>query len=229
MTDGSRSRAVLAIMAKAPKAGHVKTRLARTYSDAAVVELYRALVEDTIDLARSLQRLDLVAVCPRLDVSILEGWLPRDVRTIAQRGSGLADGLRSAFDALCTPDRRRVVAFNADSPHLDPAVLVSAFDALDRYDLAVGPCDDGGYYLVGATASYPALFERPALGTASARDALIAQARLLRLSTCLTEEHYDIDLPEDVDRVARELADRPARAPRTAGLLAKWKPDGLGG
>ena len=44
---------VLAIMAKAPRRGHVKTRLSPAYAPEDVVRLYRALVEDTIDLGRA--------------------------------------------------------------------------------------------------------------------------------------------------------------------------------
>jgi len=224
MMDSIRASGVLAIMAKAPRRGHVKTRLAPAYPSTAIVELYRALVEDTIDLARAVPGKEIAAVCPASDLDIVRRWLADDVEIVAQRGVGLADGLRSAFNALCTAEGRPVVAFNSDSPHLDAEVLASAFDALASHDLVVGPSDDGGYYLVGATVSRPELFDPPAMGTSSARDALIARARRLGLSIWMADEHYDIDLPDDVERVARELADRPARAPRTAALLAKWKP-----
>ena len=138
-----------------------------------------------------------------------------------QRGRGLADGLASAFEVLCEPPRR-VIALNGDSPHLPPSVLESAFSALADHDVVVGPCEDGGYFLVGATRMHVGLFDPQTTGTDSALDALISQTRRLGLSSAVTAGHYDVDMPTDLARLARELATHPERAPRTAVLLADW-------
>jgi len=127
---------VLAIMAKAPRAGHVKTRLSSVYPPALVVQLYRALIEDSIALARTVG-VSIAAVCPADDAEKIAAWLPSDVRVVPQRGQGLAAGLSSVFERLCEPPRR-VIAFNGDSPHLPPAVLESAFAALADHDLVFG-------------------------------------------------------------------------------------------
>ena len=207
-------------MAKAPRVGHVKTRLASVYPPALVIQLYRALIEDTIELTRGVGA-GIVVVCPAGDAEEITAWLPSDIRVVPQRGRGLADGLASAFERLCEPSRR-VIAFNGDSPHLPAAVLDSAFAALADHDLVFGPCDDGGYYLVGATAIHGGLFDSRAMGTETALDALTAQARRLGLSSTVVAEHYDVDVPADLARLAQELLTRPDRAPRTAGLLAQW-------
>ncbi len=211
---------VLAIMAKAPRAGHVKTRLSSVYPPALVVQLYRALIEDSIALARTVG-VSIAAVCPADDAEKIAAWLPSDVRVVPQRGQGLAAGLSSVFERLCEPPRR-VIAFNGDSPHLPSAVLESAFAALADHDLVFGPCDDGGYYLVGATRAHAGLFNPHAMGTGSALDALIAESRRLGLSSTVTAEHYDVDVPEDLARLTHELLTRAERAPRTAALLERW-------
>ena len=211
---------VLAIMAKAPRAGHVKTRLASVCPSALVVQLYRALIEDTVALARAVG-VSIAVVCPAADAEEITAWLPSDVRVAPQRGHGLADGLTSAFEFFCEPPRR-VIAINGDSPHLPPAVLESAFSALADHDLVFGPCDDGGFYLVGATRTHAGLFDPQAMGTGSALDALIAQTQRLGLSSTVTAEHYDVDVPADLARLSSELMTRPERAPRTAALLAQW-------
>jgi uncharacterized protein len=212
---------VLAIMTKAPRAGRVKTRLAAVYTPEAIVALYRALVEDTIDLAR-FGGVRAVAVCPAGDEAEVAQWLSSDVDVLPQRGEGLAAGLASTFEQLCSPPGRRVIAFNADSPHLPAVVLESAFAALANDDLVVGPCDDGGYYLVGATRPHAGLFDATAMGGDSACSVLLAQASRLGLRTSLVAEHYDIDLPTDVVRLAGDLASEPQRASRTAAILASW-------
>ena len=212
---------VLAIMAKAPRAGHAKTRLASAYPLAGVIQLYRALIEDTIALGRAVG-VSIVIVCPEGDAEEILDWLPSDVRVVSQRGRGLSDGLASAFELLCAPPRR-VIAINGDGPHLPLAVLQDAFAALADHDLVFGPSDDGGFYLVGATRAHAGLFDPHSMGTDGALGSLIAQTRRLGLSSTVTAEHYDVDVPADLARLANELFTQPERAPRTAALLAQWQ------
>jgi uncharacterized protein len=220
---------VLAIMMKAPRPGRVKTRLTPAHSPEQVVALYKALVEDSIGLARRVPA-RIVAVCPADDQPDLVQWLPSDVSVVPQRGAGLAAGLYSTFDALCGEAARRVIAFNADSPHLPAASLESAFTSLIDADLVVGPCDDGGYYLVGAKRAHEGLFDAAAMGRESACEALLNEASRLGLRVALNAEHYDIDLPQDLVRLAAELVHDSARAPRTAAILASWaNPSANGG
>jgi rSAM/selenodomain-associated transferase 1 len=213
---------ILAIMMKAPRAGRVKTRLGAAYPAEQIVELYRALVGDTIDLAR-LVPVRTVAVCPAGDEATLAEWLPSDIEIVVQRGTGLAAGLESTFEQLCTDAGCRVIAFDADSPHVPAQAIEWAFDALAGTDLVVGPCDDGGYYLVGARRLHAHLFDASAIGGQTACDALMAAAKQQRLRVAVGPSYYDIDLPGDLDRLARDLADTPARAPRTAALLSRWE------
>jgi len=215
---------VLAIMMKAPREGHVKTRLESAYSQQRILALYRALVEDTLDLARTM-RVRTVAVCPEADAVELAGWLPGDVPVMSQRGQGLAAGLHSTFEQLCTADRRRVIAFNADSPHLPAGALDAAFATLGDNDLVVGPCDDGGYYLVGSKQPYPGLFDASVMGRATACAMLLAEAARRGLRVGLNVEHYDIDVPSDLARLMGELALEPSRASRTAAVLDLWARD----
>jgi hypothetical protein len=230
-TNDSRT---LVIMAKAPRPGLVKTRLAQSLSTLAVTALYRCLLEDTVALAKSLRGVEVAVICPELDKSELALLLGDSVRVVAQKGEGRAAGLVSVFAHFTAPHpperdgvalktgTQRVIAFNSDSPHLSPSVLYSAFQALATNDLVVGPTDDGGYYLVGAKVAHPSLFENDGLGTSSALERLLARAQALQLSRAITEPFYDIDVVEDLIRLAPELALAPSKAPRTAAWLAEW-------
>jgi rSAM/selenodomain-associated transferase 1 len=212
----------LVVMAKAPRPGMVKTRLAQSLPVEAVTELYRCLLDDTIALACSLGSVEVAIMCPASDVEELTRLARGVVGIVAQKGEGLAAGLTSVFAHFATPGRQRVVAFNSDSPHLPASVLKSAFDALTTHEVVVGPTHDGGYYLVGATAAHPAFFDGDGIGTKSALDALLARARGLHLSVGFTDPFYDIDVESDLTRLAAELRLAPARAPRTAAWLAEW-------
>jgi glycosyltransferase A (GT-A) superfamily protein (DUF2064 family) len=181
------------------------------------------MLRDTLALVQALSRVQVAVMCPSEDVPDIEARLPAGVRVVGQRGHGLAAALVSAFEHF-VPDFGRVVAVDSDSPHLPLAILQSAFELLETNELVVGPTEDGGYYLVGASATHPLLFDPAPLGTRNARDALLGNARARGLSVAFTEPWYDVDVPADLRRLAAELRVEPARAPRTAALLASWRP-----
>jgi hypothetical protein len=213
----------LVIMAKAPRLGSVKTRLAESLSLQAVTDLYRCLLDDTIALAQALDQVEIAIMCPASDVDDLSRMVAQTVRIVPQTGQGLAAGLASVFNHFATSGQQRVIAFNSDSPHLPAAVLQTAFDLLDAHDLVVGPTHDGGYFLVGARASHSDLFASDGMGTVNALEALLTRARALTLSVHLIDPFYDIDVEGDLTRLAAELQLAPARAPRTAAWLKQWE------
>jgi uncharacterized protein len=219
----SGSDRVLVIMAKAPRPGAVKTRLTPGLPLGAVTAFYRCLLDDTLTLARSLGDVEVAIMCPHSDVNELVQLAGSDTSVVAQKGEGLAAGLTSVFAHFAEDHQRRTIAFNSDSPHLPSPVLKDAFEILAAHDLVVGPTHDGGYYLVGAKASHPMLFARDGMGTSSALETLLSRARTLELSVGFADPFYDVDVAEDLTRLAAELRLAPARAPRTAHWLKEWE------
>jgi rSAM/selenodomain-associated transferase 1 len=215
----SSSDRVLVIMAKAPRLGGVKTRLATSLSPTDLTAFYWCLLDDTLTLARSVRDVEVAIMCPDSDANELARLAGNEVSVVAQKGEGLAAGLTSVFAHFSESRPRRIIAFNSDSPHLPRTVLENAFETLAAHDLVVGPTHDGGYYLVGAKASHPTLFARDGMGTRSALERLLAHARSLELSVGFAEPFYDVDVADDLTRLAAELRLAPARAPRTAAWL----------
>ncbi|MBV8830108.1 MAG: TIGR04282 family arsenosugar biosynthesis glycosyltransferase [Acidobacteriaceae bacterium] len=213
------SERVLVIMAKAPRPGAVKTRLASCLSPNAVIAFYRCLLDDSLELARSLGSVEVAIMCPESDTEELARLAGEKATVIAQKGDGLAAALTSVFAHFTELQARRVIAFNSDSPHLPRSVLEEAFERLAAHDVVVGPTYDGGYYLVGAKAFHPTLFGRDGMGTSSALEKLLARVRDLELSAALVEPFYDVDVCDDLTRLAAELRIAPDRAPRTATWL----------
>src|SRR5882757_4211584 len=218
----------LVVMAKAPRPGMVKTRLATSLSPEAVTAFYGCLLDDTLALARSLSDVEVAIMCPESDVNELAQLAgaplsSNDASVVAQKGEGLAAGLTSVFAHFAEGHQRRTIAFNSDSPHLPRFVLEDAFETLAAHDVVVGPTHDGGYYLVGAKASHPTLFAGDGMGTSSALERLLSHARALELSVGFAAPFYDIDVADDLTRLAEELRLAPARAPRTAAWLKEWE------
>ena len=216
------SNRALVIMAKAPRHGTVKTRLARSLPVEAVTDLYRCLLYDTMALAHSLPGVKVAIMCPASDVEELAQLTGGETDVVAQQGDGLAAALTSVF-AQFTAGLQRVIAFNSDTPHLPVTLLTNAFETLAAHDMVVGPTHDGGYYLVGAKAAHAALFHGARMGTNSAFDTLLERARRLELSVGFTDPFYDIDTEDDLTRLAAELRLAPGRAPRTAAWLEEWQ------
>jgi len=223
VTHSSINDRVLVIMAKAPRLGQVKTRLTPSISPSAVTALYRCLLDDTLAMARSLKDVEVAIVCPDTDVDELTQFAGDKIGVVPQKGMGLAAGLTSVFAHFTENHQRRTIAFNSDSPHLPPSVLEEAFEKLIAYDLVVGPTHDGGYYLVGAKTSHPALFAPDGMGTSSALDRLLSRASTLGLSVDFADPFYDIDIADDLSRLSTELRLAPSRAPRTAHWLKDWE------
>ena len=213
---------VLVIMAKAPRPGTVKTRLAPRLPLQAATAFYCCLLGDTLALVRSMGGVEIAIMCPASDVNELACLAGQRTRVVAQKGEGLAAGLTSVFAHFAQGDQRRIIAFNSDSPHLPRSVLEEAFESLVAHDMVVGPTQDGGYYLVGAKASHPTLFMGDGMGTKSALERLLSRARDLELSVGFADSFYDIDVADDLIRLAAELQRAPARAPRTAVWLEQW-------
>src|SRR6202140_2444022 len=98
----SGSDRVLVIMAKAPRPGAVKTRLASSLSPEAVTAFYCCLLDDTLALARSLGDVEVAIMCPDSDVDELARLAGtqlanNEASVVAQKGEGLAAGLTSVF------------------------------------------------------------------------------------------------------------------------------------
>ncbi len=223
MVRSRRRDRVLVIMAKAPRPGTVKTRLTPSLSPEAVTAFYCCLLDDTLALARSLCNVEVAIMCPDSDVNELAQLAGSEVSVVAQKGEGLAAGLTSVFAHFVEGRQRRTIAFNSDSPHLPRSVLEDAFETLTAHDVVVGPTHDGGFYLVGAKTSHPTLFANDGMGTNTALERLLSRARTLELSVGFADPFYDIDIADDLTRLAEELRLAPARAPRTAAWLKEWE------
>jgi len=191
-------------------------------SPEAVIDFYRCLLDDTLTLARSLSNVEIAIMCPESDVNELSDLAGDEITVVAQKGEGLAAGLTSVFGHF-TEGQRRTIAFNSDSPHLPGSVLQDSFETLAAHDVVVGPTHDGGYYLVGAKASHSTLFAHDGMGTSGALERLLSRARTLGLSVAFADPFYDVDVAEDLTRLAADLRQSPTRAPRTARWLEEWE------
>jgi hypothetical protein len=176
---------VLAVIAKAPVPGRVKTRLCPPFTPAEAAALAEAALRDTLAAMRAVRGVRRAIV--------LDGapgpWLGPGIEVVAQRGGGLGERLAGAFADLGGP--ARVVGM--DTPQLQPAQLRRALAALERHDAVLGPALDGGYWGIGLARPEPRVFAGVPMSRPDTCACQRARLRELGLSWEEREPLRDID------------------------------------
>ena len=219
-------RNALVIVAKAPVVGQVKTRLCPPLSAAEATELFSCFLADTVARACTVPEVQVcLAFTPADSADLFRTLLPFPVHYLPQRGNGLGERLRNIFADLLHEGFPRVVIMDSDSPTLPTAYVHEAFTLLGdpQHDAVFGPCNDGGYYLVGARAVHRELFENITWSTATVLTETLEQARRHGLSLALLPPWYDVDNGTDLHKLAAELSQLGHNdgVPRTRAFLAR--------
>jgi len=188
----------LIVFAKEPLKGRVKTRLGEHYTEEECVDLYKSFLHFTIELTHKI-------TCDKKILAYDSEGEPDFLRQIAagfefyeQKGAKLGEKMYNAIEYAYRSGASNVIIIGSDSPTLPSDFVDKAFAALDLYDVVIGPCRDGGYYLIGMKEPCPGIFEGIKWSTETVlRDTLLNVKRLDKKYMIL-EEWYDIDKPEDV-------------------------------
>lgn len=199
------NRALL-VVAKRPAPGQTKTRLCPPLTGQQAADLYRCLLLDTLELARSVPDVyPIIAYLPQDATSYFKELAP-DLSLLPQKGMDLGERLDNALTHCLQSGFRQAVIMNSDGPTLPVASLQRAFELLDGgADVVLGPCEDGGYYLIGVTAPRPTLFRGVQMSTATVMDETLERAKTAGLSVAKLPPWYDVDTAADLLRLAAEL------------------------
>ncbi len=212
----------LFVMAKDPRAGHVKTRLCPPLSPEMAARLYRCFLLDVLDLVAAVPGVDpVVAYTPPESRAAFAQLTNGTFGLVPQEGADLGARLENTFRTLFGQGYRRVAAVSTDSPDLPPNILREAFQHLEASDVVMGPCPDGGYYLIGLSRLVPELFRDMPWSTERVVPETEARARRLGLRLARLPDWGDVDTAADLGRLVMDLtggAAPPPRAPRTAAL-----------
>ena len=203
-------RHALAVAAKAPRPGTVKTRLQSLLSAGEATELYRCFLRDTLESMESVPAAEVViSYTPAGDEVYFDGILTNGHRMIAQRGDTFGDRLYYALEDLFRAGFDTAAIINADSPTLPREYLAEALAELARPGdrVMLGPATDGGYYLIGIKQPHRRLFEEITWSTSSVLAETIERAAQLGLEVKMLPEWYDVDGTGDFERLKREILD----------------------
>ena len=200
----------LAVIAKAPVPGRVKTRLCPPFSRVEAAALAEAALRDTLAAVRGVRGVRRAVV--------LDGepgpWLGPGIEVVPQRGGDLGERLGRAFADLGGP----ALVVGMDTPQLTPAILRGALAVLERRDAVLGPALDGGYWGIGLVAPEPRAFAGVPMSRADTGTRQRARLRELGLSWEEREPLRDVDDAAAAHAVAAAI---PGSAfARALGLLS---------
>ncbi|MBI3016203.1 MAG: TIGR04282 family arsenosugar biosynthesis glycosyltransferase [Candidatus Tectomicrobia bacterium] len=209
--------AAVAMMAKVPRPGEVKTRLCPTYSYEEAAELYRCFLLDKIEQVKGLEdAVPVIVYTPENTKDFFESLAGTGFTFIPQQGSDLGERLAGAFKRLFALGYRRVIVIDTDTPTLPLHYLQGALGLLcePEVDVVLGPSEDGGYYLIGLCQLYRELFDGMVRSTAHVLSETIGRARAKGLKVACLSSWFDVDTPEDLQRLKASLRSDEAAGPQ---------------
>lgn len=225
---GADAPRALAILARYPLPGAVKTRLAASIGDEEAAALYKAFLQDLACRFAADAREDgyslIWAQTP--GQGDLRDVVGRGARVMEQRGEDLAERLHTLAADLASTGYERIVMIGSDMPQLPCARVRAAFDMLLWRDVTLGPAEDGGYYLVGlrAASEPPDIFRGISMSTPQVLAHTLRRIARQRLTAALLPTDFDVDTLEDACRLRHTLADpgaHKAPSPRMFAAL-RW-------
>jgi hypothetical protein len=205
------SECALAVMAKAPRPGKVKTRLAPPLTLDQAAGLNACFLRDTAAnigaVAASRCAAGVISYTPVGDEGFFDNLLPSDFALIPQRGDGFGERLLATVQDLLSCGYGSVCLIDSDSPTVPAVAFEQAIAELQREGdrVVLGPSQDGGYYLIGLKSAHSELFADVAWSTSSVFVETVAAAKASGIEVVVLPLWYDVDDGESLELLTREL------------------------
>ncbi len=208
---GPRCRVI--VMAKAPRAGLAKTRLAPALGADGAARLAHRLLDHALAqaLAAGVGPVELCATPCAADPAF-DAFRDRPLQWTDQGDGDLGTRMARALARSLATDGRALL-IGTDAPALDAAALRAAAEALASHDAVFVPAIDGGYALVGVARAADTLFDGIAWSTPQVMAATRERLRAHGWTHAELAAVADIDEPADLAHLpagwAREFGVRP--------------------
>ncbi len=212
-------------MAKAPIEGQVKTRLIGPLTAEDAKQLYVAFLSDTFALMEAVvderDELSLVlCYTPEGEEEAFEEVEREGSLMIAQRGDGLGERLINCFADVFALGFDSIIAIGGDSPTLPEEMIGEAFDSLEtENDVVIVPAEDDGYCLIGMRQLHKRIFDDIPWSTGDVMAVTEARAKEAGLSLIVGPAWYDVDTPEELERLKQDLAETKGTTKFTRRVL----------
>jgi uncharacterized protein len=215
-------RPAVAVMAKVPGVSPVKSRLHAALTAERATELYRCFLLDRLDALLGLEGISpVVAFTPEEAERSMKELVPPGFQLVPQRGADLGERLSGLLADLIERGHAGAMAIDSDSPTLPMEYVAEGARVLAeaKCDVVLGPCEDGGYYLVGLRSPQPALFEGIPWSTDAVFTMTLDKARARGLSVHLLPRWFDVDTEADLRRLDADMTANDRRPRRTHAFV----------
>jgi uncharacterized protein len=213
-------KCALAIMAKAPRPGKVKTRLSPLLTPEQASDLNACFLRDTVASLHAATTNApaqwVISYTPIGEEAAFTGILPDGALLIPQRGDGFGERLLATAQDLFACGFTAVCLIDSDSPTVPTAEFVRAAESLlaPGHRAVLGPSEDGGYYLIGVQQPHAHLFEDISWSTSVVTEQTLQRAAEIQLPVELLREWYDVDDASSLARLRAEFFDPQSILPR---------------
>ncbi|MBI4227398.1 MAG: TIGR04283 family arsenosugar biosynthesis glycosyltransferase [Candidatus Omnitrophica bacterium] len=199
----------LVVMAKAPLPGRVKTRLTPPLSPDEAAQLARAFLDDTLRRVEQLPRTHLVIAVDSPDAVPFLRTMAPTAEVVPQAAGDLGARMSAVVRDRLARGASAVLLIGSDHPTLPKPILARAARYIEEGSdqVVLGPANDGGYYLIGLTRPHPELFFDIPWSTPQVFAATVARAEAAGLPVRRLPAWYDVDTPDDLARLRRDLPD----------------------
>ena len=193
-----RNKRLLILFTKYPTPGRAKTRLIPLLGDESAARFSKDMTEHTINTCRQLSNdVEFEVWYTDGNLEDVGEWLGTSLiikeQSIGDLGDRMSEAIKSSLHIGC----KSVIIIGSDCPGLNKDIINESFDNLESNDIVIGPCDDGGYYLIGMKERHDELFSNIKWSTDSVFENTLATARKLDLKIHILKRLKDIDRPED--------------------------------
>lgn len=183
--------------------GTVKTRLAKDIGMDAAMDVYKELLDYTAEVANEVT-VDKGVYYSEY-VELYDDWNNDSYQKHLQEGPKLGDRMLEAFTKGFENGYEKIVIIGSDSLEITKSHIDEAFKQLDKHDVVIGPAADGGYYLLGLTNIFPAIFEEKEYSHEHVLNEALDEIEKFGMSFTLLEKLHDIDTMADLKRAGYEV------------------------
>jgi rSAM/selenodomain-associated transferase 1 len=136
-------------MTKVPMEGMVKTRLVEEIGERHATEIYKLFILDTLKTLEKIGVHVIVYYTPEDKLDVLKGVTGDGYEYIPQKGEDLGERLFNGFRIAKGRAFEYAAALATDVPDVPRRILEDCIDRMYEHEVVLGPCPDGGYYLIG--------------------------------------------------------------------------------
>jgi rSAM/selenodomain-associated transferase 1 len=200
----AKTECIIAVFAKAPRPGEVKTRLIPVLGAEGAATLQSRLLGHTVDTIRASGLGPRELWCsPDTRDPVLQKYAARAGATLHDQGDGdVGERMARAFAAMLKR-AKYVLLIGCDCPCLTAQDLRDAAIALQVNDAVFTPAEDGGYALVGLRRADARLFSGIVWSGATVMRSTRERLATLGWRSYELSARWDVDRPEDLDRLHR--------------------------